>query len=84
VRLLDGLSRIHHGDNDSEFLSESCGGGAAQPSLRKTKQMALEHWTGKTADGEKAEYFYNQTDRGVGPRGRWAITWRRAIRRSAG
>jgi hypothetical protein len=26
--------------------------------------MALDRWTGKTADGEKAEYFYNQTDRG--------------------
>jgi hypothetical protein len=23
--------------------------------------MALEHWSGKTADGKKAEYFYNET-----------------------
>ena len=23
--------------------------------------MALEHWTRKTADGENAEYFYNET-----------------------
>ena len=26
--------------------------------------MALEHWIGKTAHGEKVEYFYNQADRG--------------------